>query len=152
MGRVVLALVVAISLLVTAPLAYASDTSLKRALKPYTARLTRDVAYLSNFSVPSKTRVNSVLRRLVRIRHDLNAVTHAAFVNHASTKSGRRGRALVLVGLRDARAAASAARACVNAVRSGDRSTARSDQRQERRKINKAIGALEAGGKLLHLF
>lgn len=152
MRRVVLALAVAISLLVSAPLASASDASLKRALKPYTTRLTRDVAYLANFSVPSKTAVPSVLSRLGKIGHDLAAVTHAATANHGSTTSGRKGRALVLEGLHDAQAAANEARACADAVRSGDGSAATRDQGQERRKINKGIGALEAGGKLLHLF
>jgi hypothetical protein len=152
MGRAVVAVAIAISVLVSASLAHARDASLKRALKPYTARLTSDVAYLANFSVPSKSAVPGVLSRLVKIRHDLAGATHAASVNHGSTKAGRKGRALVLTGLHDSQAAASDAKACADAVHSGNHSAASRDHRQERSKIDKAIGALEAGGKLLHLF
>jgi hypothetical protein len=150
--RVVPALVASFGLLVAASPAHASDASLRRALKPYTTRLTRDIGYLSSFTVRSKKAVPGVIRRLTGIRRDLAGATRAATVNHASSKPGRRGRELVLLGLHDATVAAGKARASANAVRSGRRALATRDQRQERREINMAIRALEAGGKLLHLF
>jgi hypothetical protein len=58
----------------------------------------------------------------------------------------------VLLGFKDTKAAARDAAACAKAVGSGNRSAAKRDARQEQRKINQAISALESGGKLLKLF
>jgi hypothetical protein len=152
MKRIALPLVVAIGLLVVAPSAQASDASLRRALKPYTGRLTTDIAYLSNFTAPRKSRAAAVLGKLSKIRGDLSGATRAATTNLASTNSGRKGRTLVLSGLSDATVAAGDARASATAARSGNRSGARRSAKKERTLINKAITLLPEGGKLLHLF
>ena len=68
-----------------------------------------------------------------------------------STRSGRRGRTLVLSGLHGATLATADARASAKAARSGKRSAAKLDAKHERTEINKAISQFESGGKLLHL-
>ena len=150
--RMAVPVLVCLGLLVAAPLAQASDASLKRAVKPYVARLTADISYLSNFPVPSKTGAATVLRRLSKIRNDLSGATRAVKDNQGSTTSGRKGRALALSALGDATTATGDARSCATAVRAGHRSAAKSDQRHEQREINKAISQFETAGKLLHLF
>jgi hypothetical protein len=152
MRRSITSLAAASCLLVAAPPAHASDASFKRALKPFAARLTRDIGYLANFSVPARKVAAQALRRIAAIRRDLAAATRAATVNHASSRSGRKGRALVLAGLHDATAAAGEARACATAVIAGHRAAAKRDCRREQRLVAEAIRALEAGGRLLHLF
>ncbi len=145
-------LLVSLGLLVAAPLAQASDASLKRAVKPYVARLTADIGYLSNFSVPSRSGAATVLRRLPKISKDLRGATRAVKDNQGSTSSGRKGRTLALSALGHATIATRDARTCATAVRSGHRSAAKNDQRREQSEINKAISQFEAAGKLLHLF
>jgi hypothetical protein len=152
MKRVVLPLVVLLALLAPAPLALASDASLKKALKPFKARLTADIAYLAGFSAPSRARASGALSKLATIRKDLSGATRAATNNKASTKSGRKGRTLVLSALHDATLATGDARASAKAARSGNRSAAKRDAKHERSEINKAIPRFESGGKLLHLF
>ena len=152
MKRVALPLLIAIGLLATASFAQASDAGLRRALRPYRARLTTDISYLSNFTAPSKSRTGAALRRLSKIRGDLGGATRAANLQQASTSSGRKGRTLVLSALHDASAAAADARASALAARSGNRSAARRDARKEQGEINRAITSFEQGGKLLHLF
>jgi len=75
MRHVICTLLVWVGLLVAASLARASDASLKRALTPYTARLTADVGCLSSFSVPNPGSAGRVLKRLVDIPGDLSGVT-----------------------------------------------------------------------------
>jgi hypothetical protein len=145
-------LLAALGMVAAAPLAQASDATLKRALKAYEGRLTADIGYLSSFSVPSKGTAAGVLRRLSKVRTDLTGAARAANHEQASSSSGRRGRALVLSGLHDASAAAGDARACANAAGAGNRSAAARDRRLERREIGKAIPLFESGGRLLHLF
>jgi hypothetical protein len=152
MKRVALPLLVSFGMLVAAPLAQASDASLTRAVKPYKTRLTADIGYLSSFSVPSKSASSGVVRRLSKIRNDLNGATRAASGQQASTSSGRKGRTLVLSALHDATVATADARACATAAGSGNRSGANRDQRQEQTEIQKAIPLFESGGRLLHLF
>jgi hypothetical protein len=152
MKRVALLLLVPLGLLVATPFARATDASLERALKAYETRLSGDIGYLSSFSAPSKGAAAAVLHRLSEVRNDLAGATRAATGRQASTGSGRRGRELVLSGLHDAAAAASDARACATAVRSGNRNAAKRDERQEQSEIGKAIPLFESGGKLLHLF
>jgi hypothetical protein len=150
--RVALPLLISLGLLIAAPLAQASDASLRRAVKPYVSRLTADVSYLSNFAVPRKSGVVTVLRRLDKIRTDLGGATRAVKDNQGSTSAGRKGRTLALSALRHATTATADARACATAVRAGKRSAAKSDQRHEQTEINRAISQFEAAGKLLHLF
>jgi hypothetical protein len=152
MKRVLLPLIVSIGLLAVAPLAQASDASLEHALKPYKTKLTTDIAYLSSFSAPSKSRAAAALRRLSKVGGDLAGVTRAANSQQASTKSGRKGRKLVFEGLHDATLAVGDARVSATVAKSGHGSTAKRDARSERAEINNAIPLLEQGGKLLHLF
>jgi hypothetical protein len=152
MKRLLLPSIVSIGLLAMAPMARGSDASLEHALKPYKTKLTTDVAYLSSFSAPSKSRATATLRRLSNVAGDLAGATRAANGQQASTTSGRKGRKLVLQGLHDATLAVGDARASATAAKSGQRSTAKRDARSERAKINKAIPQLEQGGMLLHLF
>lgn len=152
MRRVVLPLAVLVAVLAAAPLAQASDASLTRALKVYEGRLTRDIGYLANFSVPSRTAAAHASNRLSKIGSDLRLAKRAATTHSASTSRGRRGRALVRSALRDATTAVADARACATAAGSGKRSAAKLDRKHEQTAINKAIVSFEAGGKLLHLF
>jgi hypothetical protein len=152
MKRSALPLLVLLAPLVPAPLAQASDASLKQALKPYETRLTTDIGYLSGFSAPSRSAAPAALRKLSKAGSDLTGASEAATRQQASTSSGRKGRALVLSGLHDATVAAGDARACATAARSGNRSTAKRDANAEQSEINKAIASFESGGKLLHLF
>jgi hypothetical protein len=152
MKRLVVSLVVALSVAVTAPTALASDATLKHALKPYISRLTTDIAYLASFTVPSKAKVGSVLHKVSKIGADLTAVTKAAKGQQASTKKGAQGRTLVLAGLRDATTANGLAKACAKAVKAGKKSLAKTDRKKEFATINKAIKEFESGGKDLHLF
>jgi hypothetical protein len=152
MKRVLLPSIVSIGLLAMAPMARGSDASLEHALKAYKTKLTTDVAYLSSFSAPSKSRATATLRRLSKVAGDLAGATRAANGQQASTKSGRKGRKLVLEGLHDATLAVRDARASATAAKSGQRPTAKRDARSEQAKINNAIPMLEQGGKLLHLF
>jgi hypothetical protein len=152
MKRVALPLVVAVGLLAVAPLAHASDASLKRALRAYKARLTTDIGYLASFAAPNKGAAVGALRRLSTVRGDLTGATHAATLQQASTSSGRRARTLVLSGLHDAIAAVGDARASATAARSGNRSAAKRAARKARDETNKAIPLFESGGRLLHLF
>lgn len=152
MKRGALPLLVALGLLVAAPLAQANDASLEHALKPYEARLTKDIGYLSSFSAPKKSAATAALHRLAKIHTDLTGATHAATTHQASTSSGRRGRTLVLSALHDAIVALGDARSCATAARSGNGSAAKRDRKQALKEINKAIPLFEAGGTLLHLF
>ena len=62
------------------------------------------------------------------------------------------GPAQALPALHDATVAASDARASAAAARSGLRSTAKRDAKNELSEINKPIALFESGGRLLHLF
>ena len=150
--RFALPVLVLLGVLVAAPLAWGSDGSFRRALRPYVGRLTADIGYLSNFSTPSKRAAIGALDRLSKVHNDLAGATQAATHQQASSTSGRTGRTQVLAGLREATTAASDARASAAAARSGNRSAAKRHQRQEQRDINKAIPQFESGGKLLHMF
>jgi len=150
--RVAVPVLISLGLLLAAPLAQASDASLKRAVKPYVQRLTADISYLSNFSVPSKGGTATVLRRLSKVRKDLGGATRAVKDNQGSTSSGRKGRTLALSALAHATTATGDAVSCASAVRAGHRSVAKSDQRREQNEINKAISQFETAGRLLHLF
>jgi hypothetical protein len=152
MKRVALPLLVSFGVLAVAPLAQASDASLKHALKAYQARLTADIGYLASFSAPSKSAAPASLSKLSKIRGDLTGAAQAATGQQASTPSGRKGRTLVLSGLNDAIIAVGDARASATAARSGDRSTAKNDAKVELSEINKAIPLFESGGRMLHLF
>jgi hypothetical protein len=152
MKRVALSILVLLGMLAAAPLAQASDASLTKALKRYETRLTTDIGYLSSFSAPSRKAAPAALHKLSNVSRDLTGATSAATGQQASTSSGRKGRTQVLSGLHDATLAASDARATAAAARSGKRSTARRDAKEEQREINKAIPLFESGGKLLHLF
>lgn len=147
-----MAFVLPLALLIVVPLAQASDASLERALKAYKGRLTVDIAYLSNFSVPSHKAAATVLHKLSKVRSDLSGARRAATHQQASSSSARKGQALVLSALRDVLAAESDAHACAAAVRSADRAAAKRDQAKEQSEVNKAIPLFESGGKLLHLF
>jgi hypothetical protein len=150
--RVAAPLLVVLGLLVAVPLAQASDASLKRAMKAYESRLTTDIGYLSNFSVPSRSAASTVLHKLSKIGTDLSAATRTAKGQQASTNSGRKARTLLLSALSDATTGTGDARTCATAARSGNRSAAKRDQRNEQNEINKAIPLFESAGKLLHLF
>jgi hypothetical protein len=152
MKRWLLPLLLVAGLLASAPLAQASDASLKHALSPFKSRLTADIAYLAGFKSPSKSAAGGVLRKLSKIGHDLSGATQAANGQQASTNSGRRGRTLVLSGLHHASLATSDAQASARAARAGKRATAKSDAKNEQTEINKAIPQFEQGGRLLHLF
>ena len=143
---------VAIGLLLGAPLAQASDASLEHALKSYEKRLASDIGYLSSFSTPTRSGAPAALRTLSSVRADLTGATKAANSNQASTSSGRTGRAQVLSALHGAATAAIDAEHCATAARSGHRTQARRDATAEQRAINQAIVLFEAGGKRLHLF
>ena len=147
-----LILLVLLGLLALAPLAHASDATLEKAMKAYEKRLTTDISYLANFSVPSKKAAPSTLSKLSRIVNDLAGATKAATRHQASTSSGRKGRTQILAALHDATAATSDAKACATAARAGKRSTAKRDSKAEQRQIDKAIPLFESGGKLLKLF
>lgn len=152
MRRIALFLVMVVVVLASSVPAWASDSTLRNALKPYKMRLTADVAYLAVFKVPSKAKAGTVSVKLPKIEKDLLGATQAANANQASTKNGRKARAQVLAGLHDALAATDSARACVNAVKAGKAPAAKSDRKLEQSNINKAIPLLESGGKLLKLF
>lgn len=152
MKRVLPSVLVALGLALLVPPAWASDATLKSALKPYEARLTKDIAYLAGFRVPSKKATGGALKRLAKINKDLKGAVQAANHNQASSKNGRKGRSLVLSGLHDAIAAAGAARSCAKAAKAGHHAAAKLDRKHEQREINRAIPELESGGKLLHLF
>ena len=152
MRRVGISLVIVMGLAALAGPAWASDATLKNALKPYKTRLTADVAYLAAFKVPSSSAASGVQSKLSKISKDLQGATQAANANQASTKNGRKGRSQVLDGLHDAIAAADSARACVKAVKAGKASAAKSDRKLEQSNVNRAIPLLESGGKLLKLF
>ena len=146
---ILLALVLAFAL--TAP-AHASDASFKRALSPYKTKLTTDIAYLSNFSTPSKRAASGSLNTLARIGRDLSGATSAARGQQGSTSSGREGRSEVLSALRYATSATSFARSSASAARVGNRSLAAGYARSEQATIKKAIPLFEDGGRRLHLF
>jgi hypothetical protein len=141
-----------LGLLAAAPLAAASDVSLRTALKPYEARLTTDIGYLSSFSAPSRSAAPAVLSMLSKVRSALSGATLAASRQQGSSSSGRKGRAQVLSALGYATAAADEAGASANAARAGNRSAAKLDAKQEQSKITKAIPLFKSGGSLLHLF
>lgn len=141
-----------LGVLVVAPLAQASDRSLERALKAYQSRLTADIGYLSSFSTPSRGSAGAVLSRLSKIGSDLSGASRAARAQRASSRSGSRGRSLVLSALSNASVAVGDARAAAYAARAGNRSTAARYTRAERSAINRAIPQFESGGHLLHLF
>jgi len=147
-----IALAVLMGTLVIAPIATASDSSLKNALKPYRNKLTSDIAYLASFSPPSKRAANSVSKKLSKIRTDLKGAQSAANKNQASSQKASTGRSEVLSGLSYALTATADAKASAAAAHSGKKSTARKDAKSERTEINKAIPKLEAGGKALGLF
>jgi hypothetical protein len=152
MKRTALLLPVLVAVLAAAPFAQANDASLTKALKRYETRLTTDIGYLSSFAAPSKNGARAALSKLSKVRSDLGGATNAANGQQASTASGRKGRAQVLSALHDATVAASDARASATAARSGLRSTAKRDAKNELSEINKAIALFESGGRLLHLF
>jgi len=152
MKRVGLSLLVIVGLAVAPAPGWATDASLKSALKPYKTRLTTDVAYLAGFKVPKKSAVGGVLKKLSKITKDLQGAATAANRNQASSNTGRQGRTQVLAGLHDATSAGAAARACAKAVRSGKGSKAKTDHKQVQSNINKAIPLLESGGTKLKLF
>lgn len=151
MRRTALSLL-AFGLLVVAPLAQASDRSLEQALKAYQSRLTADIGYLSSFSTPTRRSAGAVLSRLSRIGSDLSGASRAARGQRASSRSGSRGKSLVLSALSNASVAVSDARAAAYAARSGNHSTASRYTRAEQSAINRAIPQFESGGHLLHLF
>ncbi|MHB1571932.1 MAG: hypothetical protein ACYCXW_24030 [Solirubrobacteraceae bacterium] len=132
--------------------ANASDASFRRALAPYKTKLTTDIAYLSNFSAPSKRAAPSSLRTLSRISRDLAGATKAAKGQQGSTTSGRKGRSEVLSALSYATSATSYARSSATAARGGNRSRALAYARSEQARIDKAIPLFEDGGRRLHLF
>jgi hypothetical protein len=152
MKRWLLPLLIVAGLLAVAPLAQASDASLKHALSAYKTRLTNDISYLAGFKAPSKSAAGGVLRKLSKVHHDLNGAMVAANGQQASTRSGRKGRTLVLSGLHHALLATSDAQASASAARAGKRGTAKTDAKNEQTEINKAIPQFEQGGRLLHLF
>lgn len=145
-------LLVAVGLLAAAPLAQASDASLKRAVKVYEGRLTKDIGYLANLKLPSRSAAPTVLRRLSKIRNDITGATRAAKGQHGSSSSGRKARTKLLSALSDASAATGSARACAKAARAGNRAAAKSDLKVELRDVNKAIPLFESAGRLLNLF
>lgn len=146
------ALLIGAALLISAPLAHANDAGIRRVMKPYKTRLTVDIAYLSNFSAPSRKAAPAALRKLSSIGIDLHGASRALARQTASSANGRRGRADVLSALRDALAAASDAHSSAAAARAGHVATARRDAKAEQRHIGQAIPKFEAGGRLLHLF
>lgn len=150
--RASFSLLLVVGLLVAAPLAQASDASLKRAVKIYEVRLTKDISYLANLKVPSRSAAPTVLRRLSKIGSDLAAVTRVAKSHHGSSSSGRRARVQLLSALSDVSAATRSARACATAARSRHRAAAKSDLKLEQRQVNKAIPLFESAGRLLNLF
>jgi hypothetical protein len=148
----VLLLALSLGLIVAAPLAQASDASLKHALKAYQTRLTSDIGYLASFKAPSKHGAGTALSKVSKIDGDLKGATKAARGQQGSSSAGRKGRTQILSALKDASAAASAAKASATAAQDGKGGAAKSDAKQERTDINKAIPLFEAGGKALHLF
>jgi hypothetical protein len=132
--------------------AAANDASVKRALKRYEKKLTKDIGYLASFKTPTKRSSGSVLKRVSAIRRDLRGAEKAQQGEMASTANGRKGRQQILAALGDAGSAATKARASALAVRAGHRSAAKGDAKQELRDIDKAIVLFESGGKKLHLF
>ncbi len=152
MKRVMLPLLVSLGVLAVAPVAQANDASLEHALKPYKARLTSDIGYLSSFSAPSKRAASGALSTLSKVRADLDGATRAANGQQASTSSGRRGRTEVLSAFHDATLAAGDAQASAKAAHAGHSSTAKRDAGEEQTEINSAIPLFESGGGLLHLF
>jgi formate-dependent nitrite reductase cytochrome c552 subunit len=146
------ALTVAVGALVIAPAASASDSTLKNALKPYSSKLTSDIAYLATFPTPSKSTAGSVSKHLSKIEKDLKGAQRAAQDNQASSSKGTTGRSEVLTGLGDAIKATADANASVAAARAGKKSTAKNDAKSARSEISKAVPVLEAGGKALGLF
>lgn len=152
MKRGLVALAVAVALLGLAPLASASDSSLRRALNGYKSRLTSDISYLAYFSAPSRSRTSSVLSRLSGVSSDLNGAIRAANGQRSSSRTGSRAKSLLLAAFGYALSATGYARASAYAARSGRGSSARSDARAEQGQINRAIPLFEQGGRLLHLF
>lgn len=154
LSRTTLALVLLISasFCAAAPLAHASDASIRRAMKPYKTKLTVDIGYLANFSAPSRKAAPGALRTLSRVRTDLTGASHALTHQKASSASGRRGRTDVLSALRLALTATSDARTSATAARAGHSASARAAAKREQRQIGKAISKFQTGGRLLRLF
>ncbi len=152
MKRLTPPFIVLLALVLTAPVAWASDSSLEHALSAYKGRLTTDIGYLASFSAPSRSSAGAARSKLSKVESDLAGARRAATGQQASSSSGRRGRTLVLSGLGDAISAAGDALSSANAARSGNSSTARSDARSESSEINRAIPLFQQGGMLLHLF
>lgn len=132
--------------------AFASDASVRRALSAYESRLTADIGRLASFSTPSRAGAAATIAALGKVRSDLDGAVRAADGQRASTSAGRRGRALVLSGLREALTAAGDAKSAAVAARSGHTAAAKAATAREQKAIDRAIPLFESGGKLLHLF
>ena len=150
--RFMLPLVICLSLGALAPLAMASDSSLENALKLYKSKLTVNIAYLANFKAPSKSGAATALRKLSKIKGDLNGAKNAATANQGSTASGKAARTQVISGLGDALTSLGDDQKSATAAKSGKASTAKSDAKAGFKEINKAIPLLESGGMKLKLF
>lgn len=147
-----LPLLICAALLAAAPLARASDASIRRVMNPYKTKLTVDIAYLANFSAPSWKAAPGTLHKLAGIRTELTRASRALEHQKASTRNGRRGRTDVLNALHTALTATTDARNSATAARHRHSATARKDTKAEQRQIGKAIPEFETGGRLLHLF
>jgi hypothetical protein len=152
MKRVVLPLLLVLIGLLATPVAFASDSSLKAALKPYKSKLTVDIAYLADFKAPTKSKAAAATKKLGQIQSTLNGAKKAAEGQQGSTSKGKAARTDVINGVTDALTATSQAKASAAAAKSGKSSTAKSDAKAAFKTIGKAIPLLEAGGKDLGLF
>lgn len=145
-------LVIWAALLAAAPLANASDATIRHALKPYKKKLETDIAYLAAFSAPSRSAAPAALHKLSKIRTDLTGASHALQHQTASSSKGTKGRTDVLNALHTALTATSDAKNSATAAHTGHQSTAGTDAKSAKKEINKAIPQFETGGSLLKLF